>query len=82
MTMAELDHTQRSALRSLEQDPTISALREIRWDKDCKSPKFISGTLSAPGTCSFSPIKTWQLTITFWMPIAVVSCTNTMISGM
>jgi bacillolysin len=48
MTMVELNLTQRRALRSLELDTTNVTLQEVRWDKDCKSPKFIRGTLSVP----------------------------------
>jgi Zn-dependent metalloprotease/subtilisin-like proprotein convertase family protein len=46
--MAELSHTQRRALSELEQGTPDTQIREIRWDRDFKSPKFIAGTLSAP----------------------------------
>ena len=44
--MAELSHTQRAALSKLEKTSPNAQIHEIRWDKDFRSPKFISGTLS------------------------------------
>jgi Zn-dependent metalloprotease/subtilisin-like proprotein convertase family protein len=45
--MAELNQTQRRTLQQLEEEASPTTIHEIRWDKDFKSPKFISGTLSA-----------------------------------
>ena len=45
--MAELSPLQRRTLNELEKASPDTKIHEIRWDKDFKSPKFISGILSA-----------------------------------
>jgi hypothetical protein len=44
--MEELNQTQRRTLQQLEEASSPTTIHEIRWDKDFKSPKYMSGTLS------------------------------------
>ena len=46
--MAELSDGQRRALSEVERASPDANIKEIPWDTDFKSPKFIGGTLSAP----------------------------------
>lgn len=46
--MPELNAAQRRALSDIENAAPDTKIDEIRWDKDFRSPKFISGTLSEP----------------------------------
>jgi Zn-dependent metalloprotease/subtilisin-like proprotein convertase family protein len=43
---AELSARQRRALNNLERVSPDARIQQIRWDKDCTNPKFISGILS------------------------------------